>query len=653
MNAETQSHARIPRNMLIPMPFREDALEKSSKGTIIRTKAEERYSKTIDAAYSSTTITEGPKVPDQELPKVILQIVESVVGKGEGLTEQTDLFSYGVDSVACVQIRHSVMQLLPFGQRVIPLTIVEDCVTIQELSQFVVRRRNCQDQDSNDVKREYQFMLDLVEEYSKFEGSATVDDGVSNGDAHNTTNRAAISEADLDDEFEPRKEVVVLTGGTGALGAHILDLYRRSTKVSKVYCLIRGTDDHAAFERVSKALEKRKLGPLHASPGTETSSTKVIIVRARLSEQHLGLSNQLYNQISNEATIIVHVAWAVDFRLSLRSFVRDHISGVRNLMNLALHSPHAIPPRFAFCSSVASVTNFDPQGTIPERIIDDPSSTSPLGYSRSKWVAEQICQRAHEQTILRGQIAVFRVGQLSGASQTGIWNEKEAWPMMLSSVKEMGCLPDLKDEPLTWLPVDVAARAFVETLDTMGLVGAELPMMGMGVYHIINDERTVTWTHLLGWLGMMEEFEVVAPSEWIERLEKLDEQARQHPALKLLGHWRNAYGEKSRGAQDVGELSRPCATGDDHAKDHIEQMPLASSLANEGLTHELTDERFVASSATQGEGTHEQPEEPSTGSPRNRYAMAGTKEAAPVMRSVMPVDELYFRTMWYWIKENV
>ena len=630
------------------MPFREDALEKSSKGTIVRTKAEERYSETIDEAYSSTTVTEGQKVTDQEVPKTILQIVESVVGECEGLTEQTDLFSYGVDSVACVQIRHSVMQLLPLGKRGIPLTIVEDCVTIQELSQFVVRRRNGQDQDSSSVESEYQLMLDLVEEYSGFGGSVNFDDGVSNGNAHCTRNGAAISEPNLDNEFEPRKEVVVLTGATGALGAHMLDLYRRSTKVSKIYCLVRGTDDHAASERVSKALEQRRLGPLHTSPTTETSSTKVIIVRARLSEQDLGLSTELHNQIANEATIIMHVAWAVNFRVSLRSFVRDYISGLRNLINLALHSPHAIPPRFAFCSSVASVSNVDRRETIPERIIEDPSSASPLGYSRSKWVAEQICQRAHEQTRLHGQIAVFRVGQLSGASQTGIWNEKEAWPMMLSSVKVTGCLPDLKDEPATWLPVDVAARAFVETLDTMGLVRHEVAEVG--VYHIVNDDRTVTWAHLLGWLGKMEKFEIVEPSVWIERLGKLDEQARRYPALKLLEHWRNAYGEKSRGAKDAGELSR---AGDNNVKDQIEQMPPASSSAGEGITHELTDEQSRASSATREEGMCEQREEHSTASPPNRYAMVKTKEAAPVMRSVMPVDELYFRNIWYWIKENV
>ena len=44
--------------------------------------------------------------------------------------------------------------------------------------------------------------------------------------------------------------------------------------------------------------------------------------------------------------------------------------------------------------------------------------------------------------------AVFRMGQLSGDSETGIWDEREMWSMMLSKVKVTRCLPRLEDETL-------------------------------------------------------------------------------------------------------------------------------------------------------------------------------------------------------------
>ena len=97
----------------------------------------------------------------------------------------------------------------------------------------------------------------------------------------------------------------------------------------------------------------------------------------------------------------------------------------------------------------------------PESISHNPHSTLPLGYSRSKWVAEAICEQAYDRTPLRGNIAVLRIGQLCGDSENGIWNALEAWPLMLSSVKVLKALPDLH-QSLDWLPVDTAAEAVIE-----------------------------------------------------------------------------------------------------------------------------------------------------------------------------------------------
>lgn len=160
----------------------------------------------------------------------------------------------------------------------------------------------------------------------------------------------------------------------------------------------------------------------------------------------------------------MHIAWTVNFRLKLPSFAKNNLPGVKTLLDLAVAAPRARCPRFVYCSSTASIISAtaDQPGGLPEHVTEGPSFASPLGYARSKWVAEQICLEAHRQTALKGRIAVVRVGQLSGDSETGIWNTKEAWPMMLSTARLIGCLPDLGDEPLDWLPVDIAAKAFLE-----------------------------------------------------------------------------------------------------------------------------------------------------------------------------------------------
>ena len=119
------------------------------------------------------------------------------------------------------------------------------------------------------------------------------------------------------------------------------------------------------------------------------------------------------------------------------------------------------PPRFLFCSSTASVLGHHKKSSIPESISHDPHSASPLGYSRSKWVAEAICEQAYYRTPLQGNITVLWIGQLCGDTENGIWNASEAWPLMLPSVKVLKALPDLRQN-LDWLPVDTAAEAVIE-----------------------------------------------------------------------------------------------------------------------------------------------------------------------------------------------
>ena len=259
-----------------------------------------------------------------------------------------------------------------------------------------------------------------------------------------------------------------------------------------------------------------------------------------------------------------------------------------NLINLALVSsrPGLSRTRFGYCSSVASVMSCS-ETPIPERIISDPSAATTLGYSRSKWVAEQICSRANNQTPLRNRVVIFRVGQLSGDSHKGVWNTKEAWPMMLSTVKLTKTLPDLAGESLDWLPVDTAATALVQGM-------ASVPTSGdaTDVLHVLNDNREPKWRQLLQWLQKEQDFAIVGPQEWVAQLERVQERnEKEHPAFKLLDHWKKAYGDNHR---------------------------------NEGKTYDACP-----------------------------FDMQNTKRAVPALRAVSPIDKDYFLKIWRWLDSNM
>ncbi|KAK3631936.1 hypothetical protein LTR56_012409 [Elasticomyces elasticus] len=561
LNAGSQDHARVSRAMLVPMAVLEKPLEKSSKGTLLRGAVEKRFAAEIESAYEEKDNEAGAEeVDDDDLPAVISDMVIAVKGRRGKLTETTDLFSFGVDSVAGMQVRGKLRRLLPSGDRPLPINVVEDCGTVERLAEYVRRRRRGEKEADGGVEEdEREYMMKLVEEYSRFvQGAETTNGHVE----------------------ERQGEVVVLTGATGALGAHVLDQYRNRRDVRKIYCLVRGADEHAAHERVNKALTQREMQPL-------VDDDKVMVLQAALGDPRLGLSHEVYDRVASEVTIIMHVAWSVNFRMKLRSFVKDNIAGVTHLINLALASPK--PPRFAFCSSVASAMSYRADGgLVPERIIPDTGAATVLGYSQSKWVAEQICHRASQSTRLKGNVSVYRVGQLAGDTVHGCWNMKEAWPMMLSAVNVTGSLPALEDEKLDWLPVDLAARVLIEGVESTA------KQDDVAVYHVLNNHDRPTWMEMLAWLRKREKFNVVAPAEWVKKLEIAVDGGSDHPASQLLDHWRRAY------------------------------VP-----GGDGGVVKAEEDANV------------------------KFDMAFTTTALTVLRDVKPVDEMYFGKLWDWIKASM
>jgi nucleoside-diphosphate-sugar epimerase len=89
-------------------------------------------------------------------------------------------------------------------------------------------------------------------------------------------------------------------------------------------------------------------------------------------------------------TAIIHNAWRLDFNLALASF-ESAVRGTRNLLDLAMTSPHAAHVRMLFTSSI-SVSQSWPRdgGPFPEEPQEDAQWCVGSGYGESKYVCEQV-----------------------------------------------------------------------------------------------------------------------------------------------------------------------------------------------------------------------------------------------------------------------
>ena len=527
INSKGQSHTRITSDMFIIMPSDASGLPKSSKGSVMRRLAETKYSKFIDNAYAeiSNTTSDSPNtptrpLPDHTIPEAVQGILRVVTGNQEPIDEDADLYSLGIDSLACMQIRASLRYILRMED--MPFNVVYDNGTIRNLVQFLINARSGKNTEKED---EIAQMQALAAQYSQFSGMLRP-----------TRHSERFSDICVG---KSGGEVVVLTGATGALGAHILDQLRSNLRISKIHCLVRAASLHAARERVSKSLVARRKAPL------DTSEDIICCHPCKLSDRHLGLTSSteypdLYCDLADSTTVIIHAAWAVNFTMRLASFEKDHICGVQNLMNFALASRKAVPPQFVFCSSIASVLGRNDKSLICEKVSHDPQTASPMGYSRSKWVAELICEQAHFISRLHNHVSILRIGQLCGDTQHGVWNKTEAWPLMLSTGPIIGVLPDIK-ETLAWLPVDCAAVAVIEAAIKPVLSSSnEEYMRETPVYHIVNPHNQPDWATMLRWANQFPTFfSVVQPKAY---LVKLDHELNiNHPAHKLIGLWDKAY----------------------------------------------------------------------------------------------------------------
>ena len=526
INNEFPGHARLSRTSLITIRTVKgrEYLPKSSKGTIMRRQSQEWYAEIIETVYARTnSAVSDAEVQDDEIQSRITDEICRCTGRQ--INQNEDLFRQGVDSMACIQIRRFIERtLMPADSPSLPLNIVYDLGTVDALAKYIVRLRQGNDiQDPGFDIRSRNLMRDLAGRYSDFQPRDRT-------------------------PMEKTGVVVVLTGATGALGAHILGSLLRDQRVGKVYCLVRAPSSRVAYDRVDRALTVRGLAEPQAHVESSKFDHRVICLPCVLSGDNLGLSQDTMKQIVEEATLVIHAAWAVNFSLQLKSF-EDHLAGVRNLIKCARQAD----AHFYFISSTAAVSD-SPNGHVPETISSNPKDAAPLGYAQSKWVAEQICSAAHEAEGSDRSVSIIRVGQLCG-NKDGVWNESEAYPLMLSTARIAHCLPDLGDEPLRWLPVDLAATAILEIilpdkLETASLHHHHRASSKVPVYHVLNPHKTPKWHDMLRWIRESRsiEFDTVPPQRWLEQLESSLSGRQQrlcHPSQGLIGFWKAKYTEDS------------------------------------------------------------------------------------------------------------
>ncbi|MEV8129036.1 amino acid adenylation domain-containing protein [Streptomyces sp. NPDC085944] len=306
---------------------------------------------------------------------------------------------------------------------------------------------------------------------------------------------------------------VLLTGGTGFLGVHLIAGLVRAG-AHRVYCLTRARDTEEGHRRI--AARMRRYG-LDAS----ACEDRVVPVPGELSEPHFGLGDAAWDELARACDLVVHSGTSVNFAYPYRALAPVNVDGTRTVLELAgthrLKTVHHI-------STIGVIAGFGTAGVrhvSEDTPLDYPDRFS-LGYMETKWVAERLVGQAAERGL---PVAVHRPYEITGTSDRGVWNTDTMMCALFRTIAESGLAPDIP-LPLDFVPVDYTADVITRVITHEKPDGR--------VYHITNprDARLGLLVERLRAMGYRVEH--VPYDTWVDTVARWTAEDPEHPMAPYI-----------------------------------------------------------------------------------------------------------------------
>lgn len=548
-NSRTERFSQISRDMIAALPYA-SKFPRTDKGSMIRAQVYAHYADLIDTLYARAERLEGSlRMHLAETQSLLMKLCHEELGIPLSGVE-ANFYAEGIDSLKAIHLRRLILQNFQLPEA-INHNVVYEAGSVACLAEHICALQT--GEATRAVKSDTEVMARLIQKYSSFQQHIPRPERFPG--TNGVVSLSAVS------QFSAHTDTVqILTGATGSLGAHILYELLNDSSITTVFCLTRRS---SPVEATLRSLFDRGLyiGPEQAC--------KIIALNSTLEQPNLGLEKSLIRCMQDSVTQIIHAAWPVNFNLPLPQF-DPHIQGLHNLIqfSLSVRQPH--PATLMFCSSIS--TALASSSTI---ISETPMTldSAYMGYGQSKLIGEHIISAAHRQG---ARAYTLRIGQISGHSKKGLWNDKEALPLLIRSVLTLKTLPAL-DQTCSWLPVDKLASTVVDltkscsgsmtesftisnecyTIDpshSPGHMDTTSDKSEDGSIYNICNSREFTWSALLTLLRTNGfQFETVPFEEWLQMLRESEARGEEHvnPAVKLIGHYEAMYGPRF-GTNDVG-----------------------------------------------------------------------------------------------------
>ena len=408
---------------------------------------------------------------------MVSQLAEQLAIEPDEIDIQEPLDTYGLDSAAAMILASKAHKLLGFE---LPLNLLWLYPTIESLSERLaeeIEEKKLQQETGNTEES----VLDKTEKLD------------------------LAAEAVLDSTIEPMKvpfepkdnlENTFVTGGTGFLGAFIIEELLRQTKAN-VYCLVRADNAESGKNRLLKNLQRYQIWD-------DKYGSRIIPVPGDLSKPLLGLSSEQFNLLATKIDSIYHSGALLNYVYPYHGMKAANVLGTQEVIRLAssvkrkpLHhvSSIAIFESTAYTGKVVQEgDNFDEH----EGIF--------LGYSQTKWVSEKLVKIANSRGL---PVTIYRASLIGGHSKTGVGNTEDFICLMLQGCMQMKSFPDL-DYCLDMSPVDYISSSIVYL--------SQQPESISKAFHL-QHPQPVHISQLVNWISTGYEIEQLPYEEWLNKLQ--------------------------------------------------------------------------------------------------------------------------------------
>ena len=319
-------------------------------------------------------------------------------------------------------------------------------------------------------------------------------------------------------------KVILVTGASGSLGAHLTYHLAQLPDVKTVVCLNR---ENKAEGRVRQEQAMRDKGIRFP----ETLKHKLQVFQTDSSKPKLGLPKGDYEGLVNSVTHLIHNAWPMSAKRPLSGF-ESQFQVMRNLIDFACEaaSRHSDNFKFGFqmVSSIGVVGQYGFESNskiiVPEERVGI-ESVLPNGYGEAKWGCEWMLDLTLHQHPARFRTMVVRLGQIAGSKTSGYWNPMEHFGFLIKSSQTLNALPEMVGG-LYWTPVNDIAG----TLSDLILAdNAPYP-----IYHVENPmgQPWHEMTSILAKALHIPPSNVIPFQEWMDRVRNAPQ--KNNPASTLL-----------------------------------------------------------------------------------------------------------------------